>query len=61
MLIRSVFQQLEQRIAKIHDLATKHRISPAQLPQYYQQMKDELGQKENSDLHLARYRKKLKT
>lgn len=54
------FLQLEQQIAKIHDQATRHRIPAAQLPQFYQQMKDELAQLVNSDSKLNELQQEIK-
>lgn len=54
------FLQLEQQLAKIHDQATRHRIPAAQLPQFYQQMKDELAQLVNSDSKLNELQQEIK-
>jgi DNA repair protein RecN (Recombination protein N) len=43
---------VEQRLADIHDVARKHRISPEALPELQQQLQQELGELEQSGSRL---------
>lgn len=50
---------LEQQLTKIHDLARKHRVKPAELPALHQTMQAELDQLENRDENLERLQQQI--
>jgi len=45
-------QQVENRIADVHDLARKHRLEPEQLPVHVGQLREQLEALENADVAL---------
>ena len=47
-------QWVEQRLGSAHDLARKHNIRPAALPQLLDRLSNELQEIENSDVNIAR-------
>ena len=51
--------QLERRLAQIEDLARKHRITPAQLPERAQQLVTEMRSVESAEADLSGLRKDL--
>jgi len=53
--------EVEQRLAAIEELARKHRITPAQLPERAGQLRRELEELEHAELDLVQLRKELAT
>ncbi|MGH8304634.1 MAG: DNA repair protein RecN, partial [Steroidobacteraceae bacterium] len=51
--------EVERRLAAIEELARKHRVAPAQLPERTRQLQVELAELERADLDLAVLRKEL--
>lgn len=45
-------QEIEDRLSRIHELARKYRVLPAQLPELHQQLKDECTALEQADANL---------
>lgn len=45
---------VEARIAQVHDLARKHRVTPEELPQVFERLKTEFSDVEDYDLNLDR-------
>lgn len=46
------FEEAEQRLGAIHDLARKHRIAPKELPEHHRTLADELAELEQSGARL---------
>ncbi len=46
-------ERVEQRLAAIHDLARKHRVTPEELPARQAALQADLDQLENADVHLS--------
>ncbi len=51
--------QVERRLAAVEDLARKHRVSPAELPERARQLAAELASLESAESDLAKVRKEL--
>lgn len=51
------FQELDNRLGSIHQMARKHRVPPEQLHQLHQDLASELGTLENGDEELAELEK----
>lgn len=52
---------LEARLATLHDMARKHRVAPAELPQLTQQLRGELDRIENADGTLEQLQVQMQT
>lgn len=52
-------QELDERLAAVHQLARKHRVDPEQLPAFHQQLKDELESADSADEQIDKLQKQL--
>ncbi|MEX2365405.1 MAG: DNA repair protein RecN, partial [Pseudohongiellaceae bacterium] len=52
-------EEVDQRLADIHQLARKHRVSPKDLPTLHQELQDQLAQMSQSDAQLESMQQEL--